>query len=53
VGDDIPIDNETFLMTDFMNLKINLTPSFEVFIEIRYVCVFIKLNAQIMFLVVS
>jgi hypothetical protein len=29
VGDDVIIDNETLLVTDFMNLKINPTQSFE------------------------
>jgi hypothetical protein len=29
VGDDIPIDSEVFLMTDFMNLKIKPTQFFE------------------------
>jgi hypothetical protein len=29
VGDDVTIDSETFLVTDFMNLKINLTQSFK------------------------
>jgi hypothetical protein len=28
VGGDVPIDSETFLMTDFVNLKIKLTQSF-------------------------
>jgi hypothetical protein len=28
VGDDVPIDNEMFLMTDFVNLKIKSTQSF-------------------------
>jgi hypothetical protein len=28
VTDDVPVDNETFLMTDFVNLKIKLAQSF-------------------------
>jgi hypothetical protein len=28
VGDDIPVDSETLLMTDFINLKIKPTQSF-------------------------
>jgi hypothetical protein len=28
VGDDIPVDSEMLLMTDFVNLKIKLTQSF-------------------------
>jgi hypothetical protein len=29
VGGDVIINNETFLMIDFMNLKIKLAPSFK------------------------
>ncbi len=29
-GDDVPVDSETLLMTDFVNLKIKPTQSFEV-----------------------
>jgi hypothetical protein len=29
VGDDVPIDSEMLLVTDFMNLKIKSTQSFE------------------------
>jgi hypothetical protein len=29
VGDDVPVDSETLLVTDFVNLKIKLTQSFE------------------------
>jgi hypothetical protein len=28
VGDDVPVDNETLLVTDFVNLKIKLVQSF-------------------------
>jgi hypothetical protein len=28
VGDDVPVDSETFLVTDFINLKIKSTQSF-------------------------
>jgi hypothetical protein len=28
VGDDVPVDNETLLVTDFMNLKIKPAQSF-------------------------
>jgi hypothetical protein len=29
VGDDVSVDSDTLLVTDFMNLKIKLTQSFE------------------------
>jgi hypothetical protein len=29
MGDDIPVNSETFLMTDFVNLKIKPAQSFE------------------------
>jgi hypothetical protein len=29
VGGDVPVDSETLLVTDFVNLKIKSTPSFE------------------------
>jgi hypothetical protein len=29
VGGDVPVDNDMFLVTDFANLKIKLTQSFE------------------------
>jgi hypothetical protein len=28
MGDDVPVDSETLLVTDFVNLKIKLTQSF-------------------------
>jgi hypothetical protein len=31
VGDDVPVDSETLLLTDFINLKIKPTQSFESF----------------------
>jgi hypothetical protein len=34
VRDDVSIDNETFLMTDFVNIKIKLAQFSEVFIGI-------------------
>jgi hypothetical protein len=38
---DIPIDSETLLVTDFMNLKINLTQSFKDDHRSRiYVCIY-------------
>jgi hypothetical protein len=47
VRDDILIDNKTFLLTDFVNLKIKLTQFFECAHRGRiYVCVFIRVNAH-------
>jgi hypothetical protein len=40
VGDGVPVDSETFLVTDFMNLKIKLTQSFKcAHGDMLYVCV--------------
>jgi enoyl-[acyl-carrier-protein] reductase (NADH) len=40
VGDDVPIDSETFLVIDFMNLKIKLTQPFRDTHRDRvYVCI--------------
>jgi hypothetical protein len=48
VGDDVPIDNETFLMTDFVNLKIKPTQSFRCAHRSRvYVRVFIGVSVHI------
>jgi hypothetical protein len=48
VGDDVSIDNETLLVTDFVNLKIKSTQSFKDAHRDRvYVRVFIKLSARI------
>jgi hypothetical protein len=48
VGDDVPIDNETFLMTDFVNLKIKPTQSFRCAHRSRvYVRVFIGMSVHI------
>jgi hypothetical protein len=47
VGYDVLIDNETLLVTDFMNLKINLTQSFEGTHRVRMcVRVFIGVSAR-------
>jgi hypothetical protein len=44
VGGDITIDNETPLMTDFVNLKIKLTQSFKYTYKGRvYIYMFIEL----------
>jgi hypothetical protein len=47
VGGDVPIDNETLLVTDFMNLKIKLAQSFRGTHRGRmYVRVFIGMSAR-------
>jgi hypothetical protein len=47
VGGGIPIDSETLLMTDFMNLKIKSVQSFgEVLIRVGCTCVFIGVSAH-------
>jgi hypothetical protein len=47
MGSDVPIDSETFLVTDFINLKIKSTQSFGGAHRGRvYVCVFIGVNAR-------
>jgi hypothetical protein len=47
-GGDVPIDNETLLITDFVNLKIKPTQYFRCAHRIRvYVRVFIWVNARI------
>jgi hypothetical protein len=47
VGGDVIVDRETFLMTDFMNLKINLTQFFRGAHRSRIcVHVFIRLSAN-------
>jgi hypothetical protein len=33
VGSDVSVNSETFLVTDFVNLKLKLTQSFKVLIE--------------------
>jgi hypothetical protein len=45
VGDDVPVDNETLLMTDLINLKIKPTQSFRGVYKGRvYVHVFIEMS---------
>jgi hypothetical protein len=45
VGADVPVDSETLLATDFINLKINLTQSFGGAHRGRiYVHIFIEMN---------
>jgi hypothetical protein len=47
VGGDISIDNETLLMTDFINLKIKLTQSFrDAHMYSMYVRVFIEMSVD-------
>jgi hypothetical protein len=47
VTDDVPVDNETFLMTDFINLKIKLAQSFgRDHMDRVYIRVFIWMNAH-------
>jgi hypothetical protein len=48
VRGDIPIDNKTLLMTDFMNLKIKLAQSFrDDHMSRIYMCVFIEISTHI------
>jgi hypothetical protein len=47
VGDDVPIDSDAFLMTDFVNIKIKLTQSFRDVHRGRCTCVFIGVSARI------
>jgi hypothetical protein len=48
VGGNVPINNETFLMTDFVNLKIKPTQSFrDAHRDMMYICVFIRLSKHI------
>jgi hypothetical protein len=44
VGDDVPIDNETLLVTDFVNLKIKMTQSFGCTYKDR-ICVIMWMSA--------
>jgi hypothetical protein len=47
VGGDVIINNETFLMIDFMNLKIKLAPSFKsAHKNMIYIYMFIKVSAH-------
>jgi hypothetical protein len=47
VGDDVLIDSETLLVTDFINLKIKSTQSFECVYRGRMcVCIFIRVNTR-------
>jgi hypothetical protein len=48
VGDDVFVDSETLLVTDFMNLKIKLTQSFKDAHKDRvYIHVFIRVSDHI------
>jgi hypothetical protein len=48
VGSDVSVDNETFLVTDFINLKIKLVQSFEfVHMSKVYMYIFIGVGAHI------
>jgi hypothetical protein len=48
VGSDVSVDNETFLVTDFINLKIKLVQSFEfVHMSKVYIYIFIGVGAHI------
>jgi hypothetical protein len=45
VGGDVPVDSETLLVTDFMDLKIKLTQSFkDGHRDMVYIYIFIKIN---------
>jgi hypothetical protein len=47
MGGDIHIDNETLLVTDFVNLKIKSAQSFRcAHINRIYICLFIEVNAH-------
>jgi hypothetical protein len=47
VGDDVPIDSDALLVTDFMDLKIKSAQSFEIAYRDRvYVRVFIEVSAH-------
>jgi hypothetical protein len=52
VGDDVPVDSETLLVTDFVNLKIKPDQSFggahrtEVLIGVECMCVFIGVSTH-------
>jgi hypothetical protein len=47
VGGDVPVNNETLLMIDFMNFKIKPAQSFEdTYISRVCVCVFIGMSAH-------
>jgi hypothetical protein len=47
VGDDIPVDSDVLLVTDFVNLKIKLTQSFRgVHRDRMYVHLFIGVNTH-------
>jgi hypothetical protein len=48
MGNDIPVDREILLVTDFINLKIKLTQSFrDAHTNRVYMCAFIRLSARI------
>jgi hypothetical protein len=48
VGGDVPVDSETFLVTDFVNLKIKTTQYFRVAHKIRMcVHIFIEVDMSI------
>jgi hypothetical protein len=45
--DDVSIDNDALLMTDFVNLKIKPVQSFKhAHIDRVYVCIFIRVNTH-------
>jgi hypothetical protein len=45
VGGNVTVDSETFLMTDFVNFKINTAQSFGcAYRDMIYVCVFIGVS---------
>jgi hypothetical protein len=51
VGGDVPVNNKTLLVTDFVNLKIKLTQSFRgAHRDNIYVRVFIKVSPQIYYI---
>jgi hypothetical protein len=48
VEDNVLIDSESFLMTDFMNLKIKSDQSFKMFIKIGCACIFIEVSTFVL-----
>jgi hypothetical protein len=47
IGDDVPVDSETLLVTDFVNLEIKPVQSFRCAHRYRvYVCVFIEVSVH-------
>jgi hypothetical protein len=48
MGDDVPVNHKTLLVTDFVNLKIKLAQSFrDAHTDRVCVCIFIRLSTRI------